>query len=138
MRLVERVGSLHKTTTRLLRKRLAAKTDRPFQQLRALIVIDRSPEPCTQAMLADKLIIDASAASRLVDQLVADGLVKRCDAADRRSVRLTVTRAASRDLALIDTALAQIENDLVAVLGKTAARKLADTIGELTDALSAG
>jgi hypothetical protein len=53
-------------------------------------------------------------------------------------VRLTVTRAASRDLALIDTALAQIENDLVAVLGKTAARKLADTIGELTDALSAG
>jgi len=137
MRLVERAGMLHKALTRRLRKQLATRTARPFQQLRALRTIDGNAERCTQATLAEKLLIDASAASRLVDRLVDEGLVERGEAVDRRCVQLAVTRAARHELAIVDDAIAELEAELVAVLGVRDARALAATLTRLTQAVVA-
>jgi MarR family transcriptional regulator for hemolysin len=137
MRLVERVATLQKAVTRLLRKQLATRTDRPFLQLKALRVIANSTQACTQSALAEKLMIDPAAASRLVDRLVAEGLVKRCESPDRRCVRLAVTRASARELAIIENAIELVERELVNRVGARAARDLAGSLGELTDALIA-
>jgi MarR family transcriptional regulator, transcriptional regulator for hemolysin len=137
MRLVERVGQLHKTTLRLLRREVATRTDRPFLQLKALKVIAHTPDGCTQALLADRLFIDAAAASRLVDRLVDEGLVRRTRSTDRRCVHLSTTRAATKDLAILDAAIAVVEDEFVALVGKRAAHELADAMGELADTLAA-
>jgi DNA-binding MarR family transcriptional regulator len=133
MTLVEQLGVLHKALLRDVRKELAARTDRPFQQLGALKAIARSSERCTQAALADKLFIDAAAASRLVDRLVAEGLVKRREGTDRRSVHLELTRAAARELALIDEAFEVVERQLVGAVGARDARRLAAMIQDATE-----
>src|SRR5688572_21512976 len=99
MTLIERLGLLHRTAERLLRRRIAARSDRPFQQFRALRVMRREKIQ-TQAALAERLLVDAPAASRLVDRLVADGLVRRRVGEDRRCVCLELTPAAARELAI--------------------------------------
>ncbi len=93
MTLPEQVAALRRTLRRLLARRLSGRTSRPFTQLLALKVIGRDGVH-GQTALAERLSIDAPAASRLVDRLVEDGLVKRCAGENRRCVRLEVTEAA--------------------------------------------
>jgi DNA-binding MarR family transcriptional regulator len=51
-------------------------------------------EPCTMRQLADYSAIDRTTMTRIVDQLVAKGLVERATpSADRRQVMLTLTDA---------------------------------------------
>ena len=64
---------------------------------RAIGVIARL-EPCTMSELADYSVVERTTMTRIVDQLVAEGLAERnSTAADRRKVLLTLT-AAGRDL----------------------------------------
>lgn len=133
MRLVERLGMVQKAVLRTLRRNLAARSDRPFQQFRALRVIQFCGDPCTQSELADKLFIDAAAASRLVDRLVADGLVKRAAGTDRRTVNLRLTRAAARELAILEEANELVEEELISQLGVESARQIEATLAPITD-----
>jgi DNA-binding MarR family transcriptional regulator len=50
----------------------------------------------TQRELVDRLRLDRSSVSRLVDRLVTRGWVERVDAADRRTVRLVATAQGER------------------------------------------
>jgi DNA-binding MarR family transcriptional regulator len=50
----------------------------------------------TQRELVDRLRLDRSSVSRLVDRLVTRGWVRRVDAADRRTVRLVATAQGER------------------------------------------
>jgi DNA-binding MarR family transcriptional regulator len=50
----------------------------------------------TQRELVDRLRLDRSSVSRLVDRLVTRGWVQRVDAADRRTVRLVATAQGER------------------------------------------
>ena len=96
--------------------RLAKDTDRPFQHLRALWLIGREGLE-TQVELADRLTIDAPAASRLVDRLEAAGLVARRAGRDRRTFRLVLTRKAAGDIAMFDRALDALDAELHQHLG---------------------
>ncbi len=97
MTLPEQVAYLRRTMHRLITRRLSVRTSRPLMQLLALKAVAMEGVR-TQAALAERLLVDAPATSRLVDRLVEDGLVKRCAGEDRRCVRLEVTEAARADL----------------------------------------
>lgn len=66
---------------------------------RALIALRRQPEGCNQAVLAERLGIEAPTLVRLLDRMEKQGWVLRqSDPRDRRSKRVVLT-AASLDLA---------------------------------------
>lgn len=104
----EQVVSLRRTLRHALTRRLTPRSDRPVPQLLALRVIRRG-EARTQAELAERLMIDAPAASRLVVRLEADGLLRRLEGADRRCRRLQVTASAGREIAAIEDAMGWLD-----------------------------
>src|SRR3954470_22278038 len=99
MTLAEQVASVRRTIHRLLTRRLSRRTDRPFMQMLALKSIDRG-EVKSQAALAERLLAGAAAVSRLVERLVEDGLLERSAGEDRRCVRLGVTKAGRKEVAI--------------------------------------
>ncbi|MDP2274797.1 MAG: MarR family transcriptional regulator [Archangium sp.] len=107
----EQVGSLRRTLHRAIVLHVAERSDRPITQLMALRVI-ASSEVKTQAELAERLLIDAPAASRMVAGLERDGLIKRTVGEDRRCVCLQVTAAAKKEVAIIDEGLQWLEREV--------------------------
>lgn len=107
----ERVGSLRRTLHRALVDHVAKRSDLPLTQLMALRVISVK-EVQTQAALAERLLIDAPAASRMVAKLESLGLVKRTVGADRRCVCLQVTPAARKPIAVIDEGLRWLDGQI--------------------------
>jgi DNA-binding MarR family transcriptional regulator len=111
MTLAEQVASIKRTVHRLLTRRLGKRTDRPFMQMVALKAIDRG-EVQSQAALAERLLVDPPAVSRLVDRLVEDGLMKRRAGQDRRCVRLEVTEAGREEVAVYHSELERLEAEV--------------------------
>ena len=110
MTLAEQVGALRRTLYRLLTRRLSVKTRRPITQLLAMkFIAVRGVR--TQAELAERLLVDAPAVSRLVDRLEEEGLVKRCAGEDRRCVRLQVTEASRADIAVLEEESRRLDED---------------------------
>jgi DNA-binding MarR family transcriptional regulator len=108
MTLPEQVSYLRRTLHRLMNRQLSGRTSRPLMQLLALKAIAVEGVR-TQAALAERLLVDAPAVSRLVDRLVEDGLVKRCAGEDRRCVRLEVTEPAQPELAVLEEEARKLE-----------------------------
>ena len=117
MTLPEQVGALKRAVHRALSRKLAAETKRPILHLSALYVIARG-EVKTQSELAARLLIDAPAASRLVDRLEADGLLRRAPGSDRRSVHLRVTPASRPHVAVLEAALEWLDVEVKRHLSK--------------------
>jgi MarR family transcriptional regulator for hemolysin len=111
MTLVEQLASMRRTLQRLVTRRLSKRTDRPFMQLLTLRVIDRG-EVQAQAALAERLMVDPPAVSRLVERLVDDGLLKRCAGEDRRCVRLEVTAAGHDEALVLHSELQSLEGEV--------------------------
>jgi MarR family transcriptional regulator, transcriptional regulator for hemolysin len=111
MNLCEQVASVRRTLYRLLNRRLSARTRRPFQQLIALKAIALR-DVRTQAQLAERLMIDAPAVSRLVDRLVEEGLVKRGTGEDRRCVHLQVTNACWPEVEVLEEEGQRVDDEL--------------------------
>jgi DNA-binding MarR family transcriptional regulator len=110
MTLAEQVGALRRTLYRLLTRRLSAKTRRPLTQLLAVkFVAMRGVR--TQAELAERLLVDAPAVSRLVDRLEEEGLMKRCAGEDRRCVKLQATEAGQAELGVLEEATQSLDED---------------------------
>lgn len=111
MTLAEQVASIKRTVHRLLTRRLSKRTDRPFTQMVALKAIERG-EVKGQAALAERLLVDPPAVSRLVDRLVEDGLMKRAPGEDRRCVRLEVTEAGRKEVGAYLSELERLESEV--------------------------
>ena len=58
----------------------------------------------SQAVIAERLLIDAPAVSRLVDRLEEDGLVARRAGENRRCVRLEITDAGRQEIHALERA----------------------------------
>ncbi len=115
MTFAEQVGDLRRTLHRALKRRLAGETPRPLNQLLALRSIAEF-EVQLQAELSDRLLMDAASVSRLVDLLEREGLLRRCEGADRRSVRLEVTAAAQKDVERVRAALQWLDAQVRSLL----------------------
>jgi MarR family transcriptional regulator for hemolysin len=111
MTLVEQVASVRRAIHRLLTRRLSRRTDRPFTQMLALKAVARG-DASSQVALAERLLVDAPATSRLVDRLVEDGLLKRTAGEDRRCVRLEATEAGRAEVQCMLTELDRLDGEL--------------------------
>lgn len=133
MTLPEQVAALRRTIRRLLTRRLSGRTSLPFTQLLALKVIGMQGVH-SQSALAEQLSIDAPAASRLVDRLVEDGLVKRCAGENRRCVRLEVTEAAFPSIETLQEEARWVEEEA----GRHLTAQELSELKRLLDKLNAG
>ena len=111
MTLAEQVASVRRTLHRLITRRLSGRTRRPFLQLLALKAIGVEGIR-TQAALAERLLVDAPAVSRLVDRLEEEGLVMRRAGPDRRCVRLEVTASSQVDLEVLHEETRWLEGEV--------------------------
>lgn len=119
---------LEAATRGLLALSLQASAELPgrlsLTQLRALAETEKAG-PCTLGALADTLLISTSSASRLVDRLVAAGVLdRRTSDLNRREVSLRVTAAGQRLLRRHEAARRHVFADLLRELKPTEARAL--------------
>ncbi|HEX5749127.1 MAG TPA: MarR family transcriptional regulator [Archangium sp.] len=133
MTLAEQIGALRRTLYRLLTRRLSGKTRRSLTHLLAVkYVAVRGVR--TQAELAELLLVDAPAVSRLVDRLEEDGLMKRCAGEDRRCVKLQATDAGREAMGALEEATLSIDEDAARCLTEAELTELK----RLLDKLQAG
>jgi MarR family transcriptional regulator, transcriptional regulator for hemolysin len=123
MQLPEQVAAVRRGLLRLITRRLSGRTRRPLQQLLALKFIAVKGVR-TQAELAERMVVDAPAVSRLVDRLEEDGLVKRCAGEDRRCVRLEVTEASWKEVSALEEAVRLVDEEVSVHLTKAEMREL--------------
>ena len=135
MTLAEQVGALRRTLYRLLTRRLSVKTRRPITQLLAMKFIAVLGVR-TQAELAERLLVDAPAVSRLVDRLEEEGLVKRCAGEDRRCVRLQVTEASRAEIAVLEEESRRLDEDAARFLTAEEMEELKRLLEKLQAGLS--
>ncbi|MCP3057478.1 MarR family transcriptional regulator [Myxococcus sp. K38C18041901] len=133
MTFAEQLASLRRAIRRHLTEKLGARTTRPFNQLLALKGI--SEGALRQAALAERLLVDAPAASRLVDRLEEDGLVLRRAGEDRRCVRLELTAAGERELSYLVDALRELDGELGEYLPAAEVTELQRLMGKLQEGL---
>lgn len=134
MTVAEQVSSLRRTLRRLLAERLKAQTDRPFMQLLALKVI--ADGVGSQVALAERLSVDAPAASRLVDRLEEDGLVVRCAGENRRCVKLELAEKGQGELELVNAGLRWMDGELRNHLTGAEVKELKRLLAKLQDGLT--
>ncbi|WP_239014209.1 MarR family winged helix-turn-helix transcriptional regulator [Archangium violaceum] len=118
-------------------RRLGERTSRPFTQLLALKVIAEEHVQ-TQAALAEHLLMDAPAVSRLVDRLENDGLVKRCAGENRRCVRLQATEAAEAEVSVLREAVQWVDNEAGRYLTLAEMQELKRLLDKLIAGLAQG
>ncbi|ATB33060.1 hypothetical protein MEBOL_006549 [Melittangium boletus DSM 14713] len=94
-----------------MNRQLNAQTRRPIHHLVALKVIALG-EVRSQVELAERLSIDAPAASRLVDRLVEDGLVTRSAGENRRCVKLQVTHSVWPEVEILGEAARRVDAEV--------------------------
>lgn len=111
MKLALEFGLLCRTVHRRLSQRVAQESERPHQQLKALRAIE-TEHISTQAELAERLCIDAPAASRLVDRLEEDGLLKRKPGENRRCVKLETTKRADKEIAAMNVSYEWLDKEM--------------------------
>jgi DNA-binding MarR family transcriptional regulator len=112
MTLPEQIALLRRTLHRLLADRLSEQTSRPLMQLLTLKVVAQTEGGRGQAYVAERLMVDPPAMSRLVDRLEEDGLVTRQAGENRRCVRLEITPAGLKELEPLRTALRELEEEM--------------------------
>ncbi|HYO67806.1 MAG TPA: MarR family transcriptional regulator [Archangium sp.] len=132
MTLAEQIGTLRRTLYRLLTRRLSGKTRRPLTQLLAVkFIAVRGVR--TQAELAERLLVDAPAVSRLVDRLEEEGLVQRCAGEDRRCVKLQATDAGRAELEALEEATQSLDEDAARFLTEAELAELKRLLEKLQD-----
>lgn len=111
MTVPEQMASLRRAIRRLITERLGEQTGRPFMQLLALKSISDGVR--SQSAIAERLLVDAPAVSRLVARLEEDGLVSRNTGDDRRCVRLELSAAGRDELELLHDALVWTDEEIL-------------------------
>lgn len=123
------MNSLVRDHAKESRTRISEVIDIPFSRFRALRRV--AVRPMTQRDLAERMGVDASAMSGIVNDLVARGLVTReADADDGRCKRVTITDAGRRVMDEV-TGNPATAPDMFAALDDAQLRQL----GELLDLL---
>lgn len=126
------MNSLVRDQAKQSRDRISEVIDIPFSRFRALRRV--AVRPMTQRDLAERMGVDASAMSGIVNDLVIRGLVTRePDADDGRFKRVTITDVGRR---VVDEVAANpvTAPGMFAALDEEQLRQLADLLGLLREA----
>lgn len=128
------VGSLFQDIAHLIRQRIDAELQ-PYGLTRlkwlAIGLIKADPR-LTQTELAAKLELKPAATGKLVDRMVARGLVeRRPDKGDRRVHRLVLTQMSEDLLARLEPVGTGIREDILQDLGREERKQLRTTLNKL-------
>ncbi|MBN9686526.1 MarR family transcriptional regulator [Corallococcus sp. NCSPR001] len=134
MTIAEQVASTRRAVVRLLTQKVGEQTDRPLMQLLVLKNIGIYGIH-SQAQIAERLLIDAPAVSRLVDRLEEDGLVERRAGENRRCVRLEITEAGHREFQALELAAQYVDAQARAFLAPPEAEELSRLLDKLQTGL---
>ena len=99
----------------------------------ALVALDNAPS-CSVTHLSRALGRSHSATVRLIDGLVADGLLERRSGDDRRSVAIVLTRAGIGAARAVRARRASVLDELVSTLGARQVERLAPILERLLEA----
>jgi MarR family transcriptional regulator for hemolysin len=103
---------------------------------RPLLFLGRATEPLRQKDLAALIGIEGPSLVRLLDPLVANGLVLRIeDPSDRRARRLRLTAAGAATAARIEARLREAEQELLAELDDDALLAASDALARIEEKL---
>jgi DNA-binding MarR family transcriptional regulator len=106
------------------------------QQWRTLAAVARSPEPPTQAELADRLEVERITLCRMIDRLAEAGLVeRRADPRDRRVWRIHLLPAAEPVIERVEAVAVRLEDELLSSLGADERAALRDGLARLREEL---
>ena len=95
----------------------------------AVIDLLRARGTCAMAEIADEVVIPPPTATRVVDKLIADGLVHRLsDPADRRRVLARLTRRGEQLHDLVLPAVSSATNSLLTSIGPSQHDSLAQAL----------
>jgi len=123
------LGALLVDITRMMRHAFQQRmegSDVTLAQARLLVYVSRR-EGLRQIELAELLEVQPMTLARLIDQLVAAGLVqRRPDPEDRRAYRIHLTSAAKPHLAAIEQVMASIRAEAMRGLDRQQAAALLD------------
>ena len=126
------MNSLVRDQEKQSRARISEVIDIPFSRFRALRRV--AVRPMTQRDLAERMGVDASAMSGIVNDLVARGLVTReADADDGRCNRVTITDAGRRVMDEV-TANPATAPEMFAALDEAQLQQLAELLDLLRTA----
>ncbi|RKH22181.1 MarR family transcriptional regulator [Corallococcus praedator] len=134
MTLAEQVASTRRAVVRLLSQKVGEQTDRPLMQLLVLKYI-HVLDIHSQAVIAERLLIDAPAVSRLVDRLEEDGLVERRAGENRRCVRLEITDAGRKEFQALQRATEWLDEEAKAYLAPEEFEELSRLLEKLQGGL---
>lgn len=137
MTLPEQVGNLRRALRRQISAGLKGRTERTIVQLLALKAIARR-EVDTQSQLAERLLIDAPAASRAVAKLEDEGLVRRSEGEDRRTLRLEVTPAGQKELKVFLEACGSVDQRVREHLSAREYTEVMRLMARMTEAMEPG
>jgi DNA-binding MarR family transcriptional regulator len=115
-------------------ERAAGECELTLAQYRVLALVAAGDE--RSSLLADRLAVAKPTITAVVDGLVERGLVERTSVqGDRRSIRLTLTKAGTQALRVIERTMAEV---LDRIFGHARDRRaLLLALGDLDDALAA-
>lgn len=106
----------------------------PLSSFEAILRLGRSPDQqLTMGELTEQITLTSGGVTRLVDRLIASGLVERiADPADRRVQRVRLTQAGQTALnAAVKTHLVDLEAELFGRITATEAATLAHILAKL-------
>ncbi|WP_244222102.1 MarR family winged helix-turn-helix transcriptional regulator [Corallococcus exercitus] len=89
----------------------------------------------SQTAIAERLLIDAPAVSRLVDRLEEDGLVERRAGENRRCVRLEITEAGRQELKALEQAAEWVDTQARTYLAPPEIEELSRLLDKLQTGL---
>ncbi len=135
MTLAEQVGAVRRALYRSLEQRLASGGHRCFRDLQALKVVEVEGKR-TQVALAERLLVDTAAASRLVARLEKDGLLLKKPGPDRRTSCLTVTPAGRKQVAVLRQVTDELDRELRRYLTVRELDALQGLLGKVQQALA--
>lgn len=128
------VALLH--TTDVVRRRLARVVEREgitLQQYNVLRILrGAGGQPMSALDVAERLIEEAPGVSRLLDRLVAKGLIQReRSAADRRRLECSITRKGLELLARLDEPIVRADSDAMSGLSAREIATLDDLLARI-------
>jgi MarR family transcriptional regulator for hemolysin len=105
---------------------------------RPLLYLHHAKHPLRQKDLAALIGIEGPSLVRLLEPLVATGLVLRAeDTDDRRARRLALSPAGAAMAARIDARLAEMEQDILGQVADDALQAATEALGQIEQALQA-
>ena len=131
--------SAHATVVRLLEDELEEKRGLALTSYEVLLRLSGAERPWRMHELADSLLLSRSGATRLIEKLEKEGLVKRemCEG-DRRGIQIMVTPSGKRTLrAAIPIHMQGIEEHFTRHLSQTQATHLRSAFKKILNATEA-